>query len=159
MARFFIPTTDVVPPAPMRGAVSRQTAGTVSISSPDTYVPINLSGNLDTSVSVNMGLSSSPNIAGIKNNVGQKRTVVVIASYDGKGGNNETIGCKIAINGFPVDASECTSFSGAIASFAKTMTQWIVELDAGDEITILAANKSSSNNIDITRYKMIAFVI
>jgi hypothetical protein len=159
MARFFIPTTDVVPPAPMRGAISRQTPGLVEITEADTYVPINLGGQLDSDVSVNMSVSGSPNITGLKNDVGQKRTVVVIASYDGKAGNNQVVGCKIAINGVPVDESECTSFSGSSAQFSKTMTQWMVEIDAGDELTMMAANKTANTDIEINRFKMIAYAI
>jgi hypothetical protein len=166
MARFFIPT---VFPAPMRGAVSRQTSGTVVINSANTYVPINLSGTLDTSVSVNMELSDTSqqldtgiviqNFTGLRNNVGEARTVVVIATYDGKAGNNQAIGLKLAVNATPLDETECTSFSGPSGQFSKTMTQWILRLEAGDEITMLAANKDGTTNIDIARYKMIAYSI
>jgi hypothetical protein len=166
MARFFIPT---VFPEPMRGAISRQTTGTVVIDSADTYVPINLSGTLDTSVSVNMEASDTSqqsdtgiviqNFTGLRNNVGQERTVVVIATYDGKAGNNHAIGLKLALNATPLNETECTSFGGPGGQFAKTMTQWILRLEAGDEVTMLAANKDTTDNIDIARYKMIAYAI
>jgi hypothetical protein len=159
MARFFIPTTDVVPPAPMRGAISRQTQGTVVINSANTYVPINLAPNLDTSVSDNMSLSSAPNVTGLKNDLDEERIVVIIATYDGKAGNNHAIGLKLALNGTPIDETECTSFGGPGGQFAKTMTQWIMRLDAGDEVTMLAANKDTTDNLSIARYKMIAYSV
>jgi hypothetical protein len=159
MARFFIPTTDVVPPAPMRGAISRQTQGTVVINSANTYVPINLAPNLDTSVSDNMSLSSAPNVTGLKNDLDEERIVVIIATYDGKAGNNHAVGLKLALNGTPIDETECTSFSGPAGQFSKTMTQWIMRLNAGDEVTMLAANKDTTDDINIARLKMIAYSI
>ena len=146
-------------PAPMRGAISRQTQGTVVINSADTYVPINLSPTLDVSTSVNMSLASSPNVTGLKNDVGQERVVVIIATYDGKAGNNQSIGLKLALNGIPIDETECTSFAGPAGQFSKTMTQWIMRLDAGDEVSMLAANKESTADISIARLKMIAYSI
>ena len=159
MARFFIPTTDVVPPAPMRGAISRQEQGTVVINSANTYVPINLTPTLDVSTSANMSLASSPNVTGLKNDVGQERVVVVIATYDGKAGNNQAIGLKLALNGTPIDETECTSFGGPGGQFAKSLSQWIMRLEAGDEVTMLAANKGSTTDISIARLKMIAYSI
>ena len=159
MARFFIPTTDVVSPAPMRGAISRQEQGTVVINSVNTYVPINLAPTLDVSTSANMSLASSPNVTGLKNDVGQERVVVVIATYDGKAGNNQAIGLKLALNGTPIDETECTSFGGPGGQFAKSLSQWIMRLEAGDEVTMLAANKESTTDISIARLKMIAYSI
>ena len=159
MARFYIPGEPFVPPAPMRGVISRQTQGTVVINSANTYVPINLTPNLDTSVTTSMSLASSPNVTGLKNDVGQERIVVIIATYDGKAGNNHAIGLKLALNGTPIDETECTSFGGPGGQFAKTMTQWIMRLDAGDEVTMLAANKDTADDINIARLKMIAYSI
>ena len=146
-------------PAPMRGAISRQTQGTVVISSANTYVPINLTPDLDTSVTSNMSLSSAPNVTGLRNDVGQRRTVVIVATYDGKAGNNHAIGLKLALNGTPIDETECTSFGGPGGQFAKTMTQWIMRLEAGDEVTMLAANKDTTDNLSIARLKIIAYSI
>jgi hypothetical protein len=146
-------------PQPMRGAISRQTSGTVVINTAGVYEPINLAGTLDTDASFNMVASGAPNVAGLKNDTDQTRTMVVIGSYDGKAGNNQTIGCKLAINGVLVDESECTSFSGNILQFSKTLSQWIVKLGPGDEVTMYAANLSATDNIDLARYKMIAHAI
>lgn len=169
MARFLIPSDRMGPTGPMgpagpmappfRGAISRQTPGTVTISTPNTYVPINLSGTLDTDTSVDMGLSESPNASGLKNTGTESRTVAIIATYDGKAANNQAIGLKLALNGTPLDETECTSFGGPGGQFAKTMTQWILRLEAGDEVTMLAANKDTTDNINIARYKMIAYAI
>lgn len=146
-------------PQPMRGALSRQTSGTVVIAAANTYVPINLAGTLDTDVSFNMVLSESPNVTGLKNDTDQTRTMVIIATYDGKGGNNEAIGLKLALNNVPIDETECTSFGGSTGQVAKTLTQWILKMAPGDEVTMWAANKDTSVDITIDRFKMIAHAI
>jgi hypothetical protein len=143
----------------MRGAFSRQTTGTVVVGTINTYVPINLAPILDTDVSFNMSLSSAPNVTGLKNTTDQTRTVVVIATYDGKGGNNEIVGLKLALNGVPIDASECRTFGGASGQVGKAMTQWILKLEPGDEVSMYAANRSSGTSLTIDRFKMIAHAI
>jgi len=150
---------NIAVPQPMRGAFSRQTTGTVVVGTINTYVPINLAPILDTDVSFNMSLSSAPNVTGLKNTTDQTRTVVVIATYDGKGGNNEIVGLKLALNGVPIDASECRTFGGASGQVGKAMTQWILKLEPGDEVSMYAANRSSGTSLTIDRFKMIAHAI
>lgn len=141
-----------------RGAISRQVLGTVNIDSANTYVPMDLVPTADDS-SFNMSLPSTHNVTGLKNTGSETRLFVVIATYDGKGGNNHAIGLKLALNGVPIDQTECTSFGGGGGQFAKAMTQWMLYLDPGDEISMYAANKDTSNNLSIARLKMIAYSI
>ena len=146
-------------PQPMRGLLTRQTAGTVNISVAGTYYPINLASTVDTDVSFNMVASGAPNVTGLKNDTNQARTMVFIATYDGKGGNNHAIGLKLALNGVPIDETECTSFGGSTGQVAKTMTQWIMRVEPADEVTMWAANKDTSDNLTIDRFKLIAHAI
>jgi hypothetical protein len=161
MARFYIPPTEPFIPEPsIRGSISRQTSGTVTIVAEGVYVPLNLSGTLQTGQTLsNMMASDQTNdVSGLKN-TGNTRSLAVIATYDGKAGNNEAIGLKLALNGVPIDETECTSFGGPGGQFAKTMTQWIIHAGNGDQITMWATNKDTSNNLSIARYKMIAYSI
>lgn len=144
---------------PMRGLLWRQTSFTVTITSAGVYVPLNSAGTLDTDVTFNMAASGSPNVSGLKNTTGQTRTVVIIATYDGKGGNNHAIGLKLALNGVPIDGTECRSFGGSTGQVAKAMTQWIMKLEPDDEVTMWGANIDATNNLTIDRYKMIAHAI
>ena len=143
---------------PFRGTVWRQSSATINIVTANTYVPINLAGTLD-STSLGMGLSGTPNVSGLKNTSGETKIVAVIATYDGKAGNNHAIGLKLALNNTPIDATECTSFGGGGGQFGKTMTQWILELAPNDEVTMWAANKDTTDDLTIARYKMIAFAV
>ena len=150
---------NIAVPQPMRGAISRQTSGSVIVGSANNYVPINLAPTLDATATFNMGLSTSPNVTGLKNTTDQARTVVVIATYDGKGGNNEVIGLKLALNNVILNETECTSFGGATGQVAKAMTQWILRLEPGDEVSMYAANRSTATALTIDRLKMIAHAI
>jgi hypothetical protein len=146
-------------PQPMRGLLTRQTAGTVVITTAGVYVPINLASTLDTDVSFNMVASGAPNVSGLKNNTNQARTMVFIATYDGKGGNNNAMGLKLALNNTPIDASECTSFAGGGGQFGKTMTQYMLKMEPDDEVTMLAANIDATTDLDIARLKLLAHAI
>lgn len=142
---------------PMRGVLWRQTTGTVVITTAGVYVPLNLAGTLDTDVAFNMEASGSPNVSGLKNTTSQTRTVFILATYDGKGGNNHAIGLKLALNGVPIDATECRSFGGSTGQVGKTLTQWIMKLEPGDEVTMWGANIDATDNLSIERFKMAAF--
>jgi hypothetical protein len=146
-------------PQPMRGFLSRQTSGTVAITTAGVYVPINLASTLDPDVSFNMVASSAPNVTGLKNNTDQTRTMMFIATYDGKGGNNQAIGLKLALNGVPIDNSECTSFAGASGQFGKAMTQYMLRMAPDDEVTMLATNLDGTTSLNIIRLKLSAHAI
>jgi hypothetical protein len=150
---------NIAVPQPMRGLLTRQTSGVVDIITAGVYVPINLAGTLDSDVTFNMAACSAPNVTGLKNETDQTRTMVFIATYDGKGGNNHAIGLKLALNGTPIDASECTSFAGGSGQFGKAMTQYMMRVAPGDEVTMWAANIDSTTDITIARLKLLAHAI
>jgi hypothetical protein len=106
-----------------------------------------------------MVASGAPNVTGLKNDTDQTRTMVFIATYDGKGGNNNAIGLKLALNGTPIDASECTSFAGFGGQFGKAMTQYMLRMAPDDEVTMWAANIDATTNISIARLKLLAHAI
>ena len=144
---------------PMRGMLWNQTGTTVTITTAGVYVPINLAGTVDVDGTFNMVASGSPNVTGLKNETSQARTIMFIGSYDGWAGDNNAIGLKLALNGDPIDATECRSFSGASSRAGKTFTQWIQRVEAGDEITMWAANIDNTTNLRLDRYKLMAHAI
>lgn len=144
---------------PMRGMLWRQTNTTVTITTAGVYVPINAAGTLDSDVTFNMEASGAPNVSGLKNITGQTRTVFIVATYDGKGGNNNAIGLKLALNGVPIDATECRSFAGGGGQVGKTLTQWMMKLEPDDEVTMWGANIDATTNLTIERFKIAAHAI
>ena len=145
-------------PAPMRGVLWNQTGDTVSVSVAGTYYPLNIAGTLDTDATFNM-TAGVTNASGLVNDTDQARTVVFIATYDGKGGNNNAIGLKLALNGVPIDATECRSFGGASGLVGKTMTQWIERVQPGDEVSMWGANIDATDDLVIERFKLLAHAV
>ena len=143
---------------PMRAVLWRQTTGTITVTDAGVYYPIDLAGTLDPDATFNM-VASSDNVTGLKNDTNQARTVVFIATYDGKCGNNNAMGLKLALNGVPIDATECRSFAGGSGQVGKTMTQWIERMEPGDEVTMWAANIDTTDDLVIDRYKLLAHAV
>jgi len=144
---------------PMRGVIWTQTSFTVPITTAGVYVPINETPNVESDVTFNMSASTAPNVTGLKNDTTQERIMMIVATYDGKGGNNNAIGLKLAKNNVEIDATECRSFGGSTGQVGKTMTQWIMKLGAGDEVSMYAANIDATDDLTIERFKMTAHAI
>lgn len=145
-------------PQPMRAMLWRQTAGVVPVSAAGTYYPINLTGTLDPDATFNM-TAGTTNASGLVNATDQARTIVFIATYDGKCGNNNAMGLKLAVNGAPIDPTECRSFAGSSGQVGKTMTHWIKRVEPGDEISMWAANIDTTDDLIIDRFKLLAHAI
>lgn len=144
---------------PMRAVLWNQVGGTVVVTTAGDYYPINLAGTLDPDATFNMTASAAPNVTGVKNNTDQARTVVIIATYDGKAGNNHAVGLKLALNGVAIDATECRSFGGSTGQVAKVMTQWIERIEPGDEVTMLGANIDATDDLVLERFKLLAHAV
>jgi hypothetical protein len=143
---------------PMRAVLWNQTGGTVAVTTAGVYYPINLAGTLDPDATFNM-VAGTDNVTGVKNNTNQARTVVFIASYDGAAGFASGIGLKLALNGTPIDATECNSFASSIGLVGKTMTQFIIRMEPDDEVSMWAANLSSTTDITVERFKLLAHAV
>jgi hypothetical protein len=143
---------------PMRGILYNQTGVTITVSSAGTYYPINTAGTLDTDATFNM-VAGTTNLSGLKNNTDQARTIVFIGSYDGKAGNNNAIGLKLALNGVPIDATETKSFAGNSNQFGQVITQWIIRVEPADEVSMWVANIDDTVDLQINRFKLLAHAV
>ena len=143
---------------PMRAVLWNQTGDTVAVTTAGVYYPINIAGTLDPDATFNM-VAGTDNVTGVKNDTTQARTVAFIASYDGKCGNNNAMGLKLALNGVPIDATECRSFAGGSGQVGKTMTQWIERMEPGDEVSMWAANIDTTDDLEIDRFKLLAHAV
>ncbi len=143
---------------PMRAVLWNQTGGTVTVTVAGDYYPINIAGTLDPDATFNMAAGTT-NVSGLKNNTDQARTIVFIATYDGKAGNNNAIGLKLALNGVPIDASECRSFAGGGGQVGKAMTQWIERVEPGDEVSMWASSIDTTDDVEIERFKLLAHAV
>jgi microcystin-dependent protein len=148
----------VGPGAPIRGQVSRQTTGTISITTAGTYVSTGLTATFDSSVANGMALGTTDTFA-VKKTAPGKHFIRVYGSMDARAGNNKTLGIKLALNGTAIDESECRAFTGSSAQEAKLVTSWIIEMDEGDEVALFAANISDTVDIDLQRARIVAAAV
>jgi hypothetical protein len=145
-------------PQPMRGMLWNQTGTTVTIATAGVYVPLGLAGTLDTDGTFNM-VAGTVNPSGLKNNTNQARTLVFIATYDGKAGDNNAIGLKLALNGVPIDATECRSFAGDGGQVGKALTQWTQRVEPSDEVSMWVSGINGTTDLTVERYKLLAHAI
>jgi hypothetical protein len=141
--------------APIRGQAGRQTNGTVTGLSIGAYKTTGLVATFDSTIASGMSLGTTDTFA-LKNTSGATRILRFFASYDGDCGNNRVLGLKLALNGTPIDASECRAATGQATSFAKLVTSLIIPVDPDDEVALFVANFSGTQNIDLNRGRILA---
>ena len=139
----------------IRGQCSKMTDGTIDITTQGTYVTTGLTATLDSSTAYGMVLGTD-DAFGLRNTSGGTKLFRIYGSIDATDGNNSTLGVKLAKNGTAIDESECRAFTGSGAQEAKLVTSWMVELDDGDEVSLLIANHSNTTDISLKRGRVIA---
>jgi hypothetical protein len=122
------------------------------------YQSTGILGVLDEEKSYKMILGEEDTL-GLKNDTGQTQLFLVYASADVQVGNNKILGLKLSVNGNLIDQSECQAPTGVASSFAKLVTNWIVELNQGDEVAINLANFTNSDPLTVLRSKIVATTI
>ncbi len=144
---------------PAIGQVSRQTDGTVTITTAGQYVTTGLSATLDTTTA-NGFIRGVNDEFGVKNNTDVTRVMRVFGSMDARGGNNQVHGAKLALNGTAIDETECRAFTGSGPNdFAKLITSWVIRMEPGDEVSLFIANQTNTNNIIVSRGRVVATAI
>ncbi len=144
---------------PAIGQVSRQTNGTITITTAGQYVTTGLAATLDTTTA-NGFIRGVNDEFGVKNNTDVTRVMRVFGSADVRGGNNQVHGAKLALNGTPIDATECRAFTGSGPNdFAKLITSWVIRMEPNDEVALFIANQSTTDNIVLSRGRVVATAV
>lgn len=139
----------------IRGQCSKMTDGTVTIDTQGLYVTTGLTAALDATTVYGMVLGTD-DAFGLRNDSGGTKLLRIYGSIDATAGNNKVLGVKLAKNGTAIDATECRAFTGSGSQEAKLVTSWMVELDDGDEISLMMANHSGTTDITFKRGRLIA---
>jgi hypothetical protein len=142
---------------PYFGQMSNQTQQTVDIITQGVYVPMNITGTFDTA-NAQGTVAPTTGTFGIKNISGKTLRFMVIATADVGLGNNRVAGLRLAVNGVALPETTCQAATGT-QNIAKLMTQWMVNLENGDEVTYLLADLSANADINVDRAKIVAFTI
>ena len=136
------------------GQISRQTSGTVTVAAQDTYYRVDLSGTVDTTRS--FGFIAGTDFA-LRNNTDTVQRVTVIGSMDAGAGNNQVLGLRLGLNGTSIPESECRAFAASSTNIGKLLSQWTVDVPAGQDVQLFAANHSNTDNITVARAKLVLF--
>jgi len=141
----------------VRGQCSKVTDGAITIVTQSVYVTTGLTATLDTSTANGMTLGTT-DAFGLKNDSGATKLFRVYGSIDANTviQNNKVLGVKLAKNGTAIDETECRAYTGSSNEEAKLVTSWMVELDDGDEVSLLIANHSNTTDIMLKRGRVIA---
>lgn len=138
------------------GQMSNQSSQTVTIATAGTYVEMDITGTFDTANSYGLIAPSTASF-GIKNDSGSTQLLHFIATADVGAANNEVAGLRLALNGTPLSETTCQAGTGVGgASFAKVMTQWMIEVDDGDEVSMWLTNVTAANPLTVYRAKIVA---
>jgi hypothetical protein len=137
------------------GQISRQTTGSVTVTTQDVYYAIDLAGDFDSANSFGLIEGTDEDLA-LRNDTGQTQLFTVIGSADLRSANSQVLGLRLAVNGTSVPATECRATTGT-TNYAKVLSQWIVELDPDDEVSLHVANHTGTTDITVDRAKVVAF--
>jgi len=154
---------DSIDPSGVRGTayygqVSRITSGIINIATAGTYQSTGLTATLD---SENNGVSlGTTDLFAVKNTSGSAQLLKIYGSADIQSGNNQTLGIKLALNGTPIDNTECNAPTGTgSGNFAKLITNWMIELQPNDEVALFVTDKSTAGNITLLRGRLVASTV
>jgi hypothetical protein len=139
---------------PVRGQISRITSGNITITTAGQYVATGLEATLDTATAHGMTRGTT-DLFGLKNTSGATRLMRFYGSIDAADGNNQTLGIKLALQGTPINETECRANTGA-ASEAKLVTSWMISMAANDEVSLFVSNITSTTTIELRRARLVA---
>jgi hypothetical protein len=140
---------------PVRGQLSRTIAGGITITTAGQYVATGLEGTLDAATANGMTRGTT-DLFGLKNTSGVTRLMRFYGSIDAADGNNQTLGIKLALQGTPIDETECRAFTGSGAQEAKLVTSWMISMAPDAEVSLMIANHSGTTNIELRRARLVA---
>ena len=153
-------TAPVAPPSPPSsyyGQVGKQGQSTITIGTAGTYQSTGITATLDTLANSGIFLGTADAFA-VKNTSGETRVFQVTASMDALTANDAALGIKLALNGAPIDNTDCRGW--AIQDYtAKLITTWLLELDDDDEVAMYVANHTDTANVTFLRGRVVATTV
>jgi hypothetical protein len=136
------------------GQVGKTTSGTITIAATGDFQSTGLTATLDSANSDGISLGSTDEFA-IKNTSGKTIRYRVFASMDCSTVDTNAVGIKLALNGVPIDESDCRAWAVQDRT-AKLVTSWIVEMEDDDEVALFVANISEDSDINFIRGRILA---
>jgi hypothetical protein len=136
------------------GQVGKQGQSTITIGATGTYQSTGITATLDTLANSGVSLGTTDDFA-IKNTSGDTRVFKITASMDCLTATDAAIGIKLALNGTPIDDTDCRGW--AVEDYtAKLVTTWLLELEEDDEVALFVANHTGTANVTFLRGRIVA---
>jgi len=136
------------------GSIARTVSGTVAGTTAGTFRTTGLSGTLGEAAGFVRGTDDE---MGLRNTSGRTLLMEFYGSADVQAGNNHVVGLKLAKNGVAIDATECRAGTGqGSVNFAKTVTNWLVEVEDGDEVSLFVADFTGTAALTVQRCRLVA---
>jgi hypothetical protein len=154
------PTGPAGPPAnQFRGTAYRTTLGTIDFTgvTPGDFINSGLTGILDATTAIGTSLPTAGTFGLTRTQTGTQPTYVV-ATADVGASSPKRLAIKLALNGTPIDATECNA-SVTAQTIAKLHTMYLLNLTQGDVVSLWFANYTSSASITVERARIVAFGI
>jgi hypothetical protein len=137
------------------GQVFYTGGGTVTGLSGGAYQSTGLTGTLDASASSGIALGTTDGLA-VKNTSGETALFKIFGSADIEDGNNKVLSIRLAKNGVTIPETQCNAPIGSSLTFAKLVTNWIIELAPNDEVALYVANLTDNTNLEVQRARLVA---
>lgn len=133
------------------------TPGSISIATAGAFQSTGLNSTLNVE---NYGVvKGTTDQFAIKNNTGVVQLFKVYGSADIEAGNNKVLGIRLALNGVSIPETECQSATGNATSFAKLVTNWMIELQPNDEVALYVTNTTTAGPINLLRGRIVASTV
>ena len=139
-----------------RGQASNMLGPLITPVVQDTFYKITGTGTLDSGTAVSFVSPTSSSNFGLKYTGTPTRLFKFYASVDATAGHNDVLAIKLQKNNTPIAATECQAFTSGSSSAANLVTSWMVSLATDDEVFIVIADVSASEDITVERCRIIA---
>jgi hypothetical protein len=137
------------------GQISKMNSATIEIAEQNVYQSTGLVGTLS-SIGNGVILGTEDTFA-VTNDSGATKIFQIYGSIDmGVSIVGDSImGIKLALNGEVIDETECKAWS-IEGKAGKLVTNWMVEMEDGDEVALYVANFTNTTNISFSRGRIVA---
>jgi hypothetical protein len=137
------------------GQISKMNSATIAIAEQNIYQSTGLVGTLS-SIGNGIVLGTEDTFA-VTNDSGTTKVFQIYGSIDmGVSIAGDSImGIKLALNGEVIDETECKAWS-IEGKAGKLVTNWMVEMEDGDEVALYVANFTNTTSISFSRGRIVA---
>jgi hypothetical protein len=146
---YFLAASDV------RGQVGRQADFTIAAAAAGTYRATGATGTLDAETALGLSIGVVDPM-GLRNTGSATVLLRATARASIIGGNNHTLGVRLAVNGTGIAQSDSRMTTASNTHEAEISTTWIVSVPAGGELSIQVANHDHAGTMTLKRAALIA---